>query len=93
MESIVLYKKYDDGNIKYTGDMMDSEAIQSFTLDNYLPLIKSERQASLASILFQNATMFVLFDDPNVDTYSKEINKLGKELNEIFDTAAAIDIF
>ena len=85
MESIVLYKQYDEGIVHYTGDMMDYEEIQLFVLDNYLPLIKSEKNAALSQMMYQNATMFVLFIDPDDETAYDEINTLGKELNAIFD--------
>ena len=91
MESIVIYKKYDDGIVKYTGNMLDPDEIKAWILASYMPRIKSTTYIHMASQIFNNATNFILFseaDDPAVT----EINKIGLELNEMFDGVARLDI-
>lgn len=63
MDSIVLFKKYDDGRLDYSGDFTNSTEIKYFILDNYLPRIKRFNQFNLQTAMHNNSTAFVLFAD------------------------------
>ena len=91
MDSIILFKKYDDLRVEYTGDMTNDEEIRQFILGNYLPLIKSPQQANLSGEMYNNSTVYVLFSEPD-DPAVAEINKIGRELNDMFDCVANVDL-
>ncbi|KAG9511381.1 Protein disulfide-isomerase, partial [Fragariocoptes setiger] len=81
-ESVVLFKKFDEGRVKYDGELVDVESLKEFIRTNSLPLVVTFDQGNAQKIfggeIKAHNLLFINKTDPSYTSIIEEFRKSAK---------------